>query len=77
MTNGQLSLENSAIMLTQTITKLITDMEIERDNDIKAYSRLAQSPAFKNLRMNIINFALTKVALEWDDLCRIAPLNPP
>jgi len=41
MTNGQLSLENSATMLAQTMIKLIKDMEIEKDNDIKAYSRLA------------------------------------
>jgi len=27
--------------------------------------------------MNITNFALTKVALEWDNLCRTAHSNPP
>jgi hypothetical protein len=77
MTNGQLSLENSAKMLAQTVSKLIDDMGSEKDNDIRSYSRLAQWPVFKNLRMNIANFAHTKIALEWDDLCRFAPLNPP
>ena len=77
MTNGQLSLENSATALAQTVIKLIEDMDSAKDNDIKAYSRLAQAAAFKHLRMNITNFALTKIALQWDELCRMAPENPP
>ena len=52
-------------------------MDTKKKNDIKAYSRLTQSPAFKNLRITIINHALTKFTLEWDDLCRLTPLNPP
>ena len=39
-------------------------MEAEKDNDMKAYSRLAQAPPFKLLRMSITNLALTKIALE-------------
>ena len=76
MTNGQLSLENSAKMLAQTVIRLIRDMEQERDDDLKAYFRRAQSSAFKNLRMNITNFALTRIALEWDNLCLLAPSEP-
>jgi hypothetical protein len=71
MTNGQLSLEASATMLARTVTKLIEDMETERDNDLKGYSRLAQAPTFRYLRMNITNWAITAIALEWDDLCRL------
>src|SRR5882757_1096707 len=62
-------------MLAQTVIRLIKDIENEKENDIKSYSRLAQAPTFKNLRMTIANFALIKVPLEWDDLCRIAPSN--
>ena len=64
-------------MLIQTVNRLINDMKVEKDNDLKVYSRLAQAPTFKNLRMTITNFALTKVALEWDDLCRLAPSDSP
>ena len=77
MTNGQLSLENSAIMLAKTVNQLIQDVETSHENDIKSYPRLAQSQTFKNLRLSITSFALTKIALEWDLLCRIAPQNPP
>ena len=77
MTNGQLSLENSVIALTQTVLRLISDMESDKESDIRSYSRLAQAAAFKHLRLNITNFALTKIALEWDDLCRIAPTAIP
>lgn len=81
MTNGQLSLENSATALARTITRLIEDMDTERDNELKAYTRLAQAAAFSHLRMNITNFALIKIALEWDDLYRlmdaaVAPETP-
>lgn len=41
MTNGQLSLENSATLLARTMTKLIEDIETQRDDDRKAYSRQA------------------------------------
>ena len=71
MTNGQLSLQNSVTTLAGTVTKLINDIEAQRESDLKAYSRLAQAPAFQHLRMNITNFALTKIALEWDDLTRL------
>ena len=64
ITNGQLSLENSAKALTDTVLKVINDVEASKDNDLKAYTRLAQSVAFTYLRMNITNSALTKVALE-------------
>ena len=77
MTNGQLSLENCAKTLAQTVNKLIRDMKSEKDNDLRAYSRLAQAPPFRLLRMSVTNLALTKIALEWDDLCRSAPLQPP
>jgi hypothetical protein len=77
MTNGQLSLENSAKMLAQTVNKLIRDMESEKDNEITSYPRLAQQPAFRYLRMSVTKLALTKIALEWDDLCLSAPQQPP
>jgi hypothetical protein len=77
MTNGQLSLEESARTLIRTVIKGINDMKTERDNELRTYSRLAQSPVFRELRMNIPNYALTKVALAYDNLCKTAPQNPP
>jgi hypothetical protein len=70
MTNGQLSLENSAIMLIRTLDRIVDDLETQRENELKGYSRLAQATTFALLRMNITNYALTKIALEWDDLVR-------
>ena len=73
MTNGQLSLEHSAIMLAQTVNRIIKDIESEKENDLLFYSRLAQAPAFRDLRMAIANKALGMIAQEWDSLYQMAP----
>src|ERR1700744_1021706 len=52
-------------------------MEVEKDDDLKAYSRLAQVPTFRDLRTSVTNYALTKVALEWDNLVRNAASGLP
>ena len=41
MTNGQLSLENSARNLAQTVAKIIQDIEADKDTEVTKYSRLA------------------------------------
>ena len=52
-------------------------MEAEKDKEMTTYTRLAQAPQFINLRFSITNYALTKIALEWDKLCQLAPQNSP
>lgn len=77
MMNRQLSLEESARTLVRTVVKVVDDMKAEKDNELKKFSRLAQVNIFRDLRMNIPNYALTKVAIEYDNLCRLAPQYPP
>src|SRR5258705_2640901 len=73
MVNGQLPLERSVQQLTQTVLRLIEDMENNREMDIKQYPRLAQVNTFRDLKMSITNYSLTKIALEWSVLCELAP----
>ena len=58
MTNGQLSLKYFAIMLAQIVNRIIKDIESKKENDILFYSRLAQAPVFRDLRIAIVNKAL-------------------
>jgi hypothetical protein len=59
--------------MAQTVINLIQDIEMERDNDLKFYTRLAQSSTFKDLRMTIANNALTMITTEWDKLHQNRP----
>ena len=50
-------------------------MRAERDNKLKKISRLAQLIAFQELRINISNFTLTKVTIEYNDLKCLSTLK--
>jgi hypothetical protein len=76
-TSGQEPLEESCYKLCRTVLRIIDDMEMNRDEDLRRYSRLAQATVFDDLRMIISNFALTEVAFQWSEICEEAPTRQP
>jgi hypothetical protein len=65
LTNAQLSLEESVKRLMMKINSVIKDIDQDEVSSAASYSRLAQSPPFRLLRLNVSKYAITHLEREW------------
>ena len=74
MTNGQLSLEQSAKRLVSTVISLLKALDLDEDSSERDRPRRLQrdKAAFRFLFDEISLFALNKLADEWELVKRIA-----
>jgi hypothetical protein len=71
ITNGQLSLEDAVKRLTQKSLSSLKDIDTDEASSYGAYSRLAQSSVFIDLRMKVSRRALEMVEKEWSAMSQL------
>lgn len=68
LVNAQLSLEDSVKRLMMKVNSIVKDIDQDEANSAASYSRLAQTPAFRLLRMKISKYAISRLEGEWTAL---------
>jgi len=76
VTNGQLSLKDSATRISDTVLSIITDIDVDEGPSSIKYHRLGQSQIFQQLVTKVTRFALIKIEEEWHRLQRLLVSNP-
>jgi len=68
LTNAQLSREDSVKRLMMKIDSVIKDIDEDEASSTASYSRLAQTPPFRLLRMKVSKYAVKRLEYEWAEL---------
>lgn len=68
LVNAQLSLEDSVKRLMIKINSVIKDIDQDEANSVASYSRLAQAPPFRQIRLQVSKFAVIRLEREWTAL---------
>ena len=66
-----MSLEESVKRLILKINSVVKDIDQDEVSSSTSYSRLTQGPSFAQLRLQVSNYAITRVEREWTALDNI------
>jgi hypothetical protein len=77
ITNGQLTVEQSAKRLASKLLSILKDIDTDEDPSGNKYPRLAQlhGDAFRLLRSQVTQYAITKLEKEWYELEQAVSAN--
>ena len=77
ITNGQLSLEQSAQRLCSRVKSIIKDLALDEQESMRKYPRLAQIRPFEQLRYNISIYTIKLLKKEWFNLQQLLNADIP